>query len=125
MADVSLWLEDFNDLESRLGERVDYLFEEMDVPDSPSESRAIAAAEKAREKLGLKKKEAVRDIVGLLESAGIKVYSIICASDGFFGLSVAQEDGGPAIVVNAWDRISVERRIFSAAHELGHLLLHL
>ncbi|ADG07796.1 protein of unknown function DUF955 [Kyrpidia tusciae DSM 2912] len=37
----------------------------------------------------------------------------------------AQEDGGPAIVVNTWDRISVERRIFSAAHELGHLLLHL
>jgi len=35
------------------------------------------------------------------------------------------EDGGPAIVVNTWDRISVERWIFSAAHELGHLILHL
>ena len=33
--------------------------------------------------------------------------------------------GGPAIAVNTWDRISVERWIFTAAHELGHLLLHL
>ncbi len=41
------------------------------------------------------------------------------------GLSVSAEDGGPAIVVNTQDRISVERWIFSAAHELGHLLLHL
>ncbi len=42
-----------------------------------------------------------------------------------FGLSVAPDDGGPAIVVNTWDRISVERWIFTAAHELGHLVLHL
>ncbi len=33
--------------------------------------------------------------------------------------------GGPASIVNVWERISVERWIFSAAHELGHLLLHL
>ncbi|MDD9984029.1 MAG: ImmA/IrrE family metallo-endopeptidase [Gammaproteobacteria bacterium] len=31
---------------------------------------------------------------------------------------------GPAVVVNTWDRISVERWIFTAAHEFGHLLLH-
>ena len=44
--------------------------------------------------------------------------------DSFFSLSVGQRDGGPAVVVNTWDRISVERWIFTAAHELGHLLLH-
>src|SRR5690606_35815113 len=33
--------------------------------------------------------------------------------------------GGPAIAVNVWDKIAVERWIFTAAHELGHLLLHL
>lgn len=47
------------------------------------------------------------------------------ATDGFFGLSVGAEDGGPAVAVNTWDRISVERWIFTAAHELGHLVLHL
>jgi Zn-dependent peptidase ImmA (M78 family) len=46
------------------------------------------------------------------------------ASDDFFGLSVGESDGGPAVVINTWERISVERWIFSAAHELGHLLLH-
>ena len=44
--------------------------------------------------------------------------------DSFFGLSVGERDGGPAVVVNTWDRISVERWLFTAAHELGHLLLH-
>jgi Zn-dependent peptidase ImmA (M78 family) len=37
---------------------------------------------------------------------------------------VAPGNGGPAVVVNTWDRISVERWIFTAAHELGHILLH-
>ena len=55
----------------------------------------------------------------------MKVFPIVLAPDGFFGLSVAEGEGGPAIVVNVWDRISVERWIFTAAHELGHLLLHL
>jgi Zn-dependent peptidase ImmA (M78 family) len=53
------------------------------------------------------------------------VFPIPLASEGFFGLSVAADDGGPAVVVNVWERISVERWIFTAAHELGHLLLHL
>ena len=63
---------------------------------------------------------------GLLkERLGIRLLLMPVATQGFFGLSVSAEDGGPAIVVNNWDRISVERWIFSAAHELGHLVLHL
>lgn len=46
------------------------------------------------------------------------------ATNAFFGLSVGPNDSGPAVVVNTWDRISVERWIFTAAHELGHILLH-
>ncbi|MEG3070493.1 MAG: ImmA/IrrE family metallo-endopeptidase [Candidatus Syntrophopropionicum ammoniitolerans] len=72
-----------------------------------------------------KKRPPIRDITGLLEKCGIKVYPLNLVSDGFFGLSVAEDDGGPAIIVNVWERISVERWIFSTAHELGHLLLHL
>jgi Zn-dependent peptidase ImmA (M78 family) len=73
----------------------------------------------------LQQGELIRDICGLLEDRGVKVYLPHVASEGFFGLSVGRDDGGPAVVVNTWDRISVERWIFSAAHELGHLLLHL
>jgi Zn-dependent peptidase ImmA (M78 family) len=68
--------------------------------------------------------ETIRDICGLLEDRGIKVLRVPVKSDAFFGLSVAESDLGPAIVVNTWDRISVERWIFTAAHELGHLVLH-
>ena len=66
----------------------------------------------------------MRDICGLLEENGVKILLLEKKSDSFFGLSVAPGDGGPAVVVNTWDRISVERWIFTAAHELGHLLLH-
>ena len=61
----------------------------------------------------------------LLESRGIKVGEQKVNSHEFFGLSVNVEDGGPAVVVNTWERIPVERWIFTAAHELGHLILHL
>jgi Zn-dependent peptidase ImmA (M78 family) len=55
----------------------------------------------------------------------VKLNQYSFSSDTFFGLSVGPDDGGPAIVVNTWDRISAERQIFSAAHELGHLIMHL
>lgn len=82
------------------------------------------AAAKARRVVGLDDRVPVRDICGLLEGNGIKVLVVRRQSDAFFGLSVGPEDGGPAIVVNAWNRISVERWIFTAAHELAHLILH-
>lgn len=128
LVEVVRWLDDFNDLEELLNARKDYKFEDLSRELSSmkgGEDRAKYAARKAREILGLKEKELIRDIAGLIEKCGIKVYPLNLVSDGFFGLSVAEDDGGPAIIVNVWERISVERWIFSAAHELGHLLLHL
>ena len=88
-------------------------------------SAVIRAAADCRNRLGLESTEPIYDICGLLENSGIKVLQLRKTSDSFFGLSVSEEDGGPAIIVNIWDRISIERQIFSAAHELGHLILHL
>jgi len=126
LADVSRWLQDFTDIEQMLGEQPKHALKEiwrvlarrkcLDIP-------AIAAL--AREHFGLNDREPVHDICGLLESQGIKVYSLQVANDAFMGLSVAEEDGGPAIIVNTWERLPVETWIFSAAHELGHLLQHL
>jgi len=124
---VGRWLADFNGLEELLRARVPYAL----AAGKGAAARRRAgvspqrAAAQARERMGLDPGEPVRDICGLLEARGIKVYPYTVASDAFFGLSVAAADGGPAIVVNTWDRISVERWIFTAAHELGHLLLHL
>jgi Zn-dependent peptidase ImmA (M78 family)/DNA-binding XRE family transcriptional regulator len=123
LAEVSRRLDDFNYLEKVLDTNVPFKLQQTRA--QCSRARIALAAELCREKLSLKPGEPIHDICGLLEHAGVKVLSIPMASDGFFGLSVGEEDGGPAVAVNVWERISVERRIFSAAHELGHLMLHL
>lgn len=89
----------------------------------PQGMPAVAAAMRAH--FGLRETEPVHDICGLLEHQGVKVLSVNMATDAFLGLSVSEEDGGPAVVINTWERLPVEHWIFSAAHELAHLLLHL
>jgi len=42
----------------------------------------------------------------------------------FFGFCLSEADGGPAIGVNQSDLVRVERKIFTVAHELGHILMH-
>jgi len=88
-----------------------------------SSSRTAASAELCRRKLGLGA-DPILDIGSVLENAGVKLLPIASASEGFFGLAVGEEDGGPAVVVNVYERITPERRIFTTAHELGHILLH-
>lgn len=122
LAEVARRLADFNDLEKLLGEEKTRPWA---LRVRRGAERPLAAARAVRAHFGLDEREPVRDICGLLEANGFKVILTSVASDGFFGLSVSERDGGPAVVVNNWERISVERRIFTAAHELGHLLFHL
>jgi Zn-dependent peptidase ImmA (M78 family)/DNA-binding XRE family transcriptional regulator len=128
LSEVTRWVDDYNYLENLLDNHVEYRFKDLANRSSAIPAgvdRAKQVAKLARKELNLGEKEPIRDIAGLLESNGIKLHTISLASDGFFGLSVSDGDGGPAIIINVWERISVERWIFSAAHELGHLLLHL
>ena len=124
LANVSRWLENYNKLENILNNHQPYVFKGF-ITRLENNKQIKQAAFLARQELGLSSSEPIYDICGLLNSSGIKVFPIHIASDGFFGLAVAESEGGPAIVINIWKRNSVERRIFSAAHELGHLLLHL
>lgn len=126
LADVGRWLRDFADLEQLTGEapppKLHALLEHI----GETQNQALpAVAELAREHFGLTEREPVHDVCGLLEAQGVKVYSVAVANDAFMGLSVAGDEGGPAVIVNTWGRLPVETWIFSAAHELGHLLLHL
>ena len=120
LAIVSKWLDAYSRLEGDLDERQPFGFV------LPLNQRVVPkeAARDARESAGINQDEPVRDICGLLEEHGVKLLLLETKRDSFFGLSVGERDGGPAVVVNTWDRISVERWIFTAAHELGHLLLH-
>jgi Zn-dependent peptidase ImmA (M78 family) len=123
LAKISLWLDDYNYLETILNEFVPFRLES--IVSQCSKDSIIEAAGLCRSILGLNSITPIHDICGILTESGIKLHTLRYASDDFFGLSIAKEDGGPAIVVNTWERISVERQIFSAAHELGHLMLHL
>lgn len=128
LAEVSLLLDDLNELEQITDDKSPYRLGDLAgelASMEPGRDRAVLAARRAREKLGLSAEESIRDVCGLVEAAGVKLLLIHLNSDGFFGLSVSADSGGPAIAVNVWDRISVERWVFTTAHELAHLLLHL
>lgn len=126
---VGGWLDDYSELEKLLDAKRPFKLARVRsaLAQAPGDgaARARDAACRARKQLGLAEDEVIHDICGLLEDNGVKVLTPKVASEGFFGLSVADDDVGPAVVVNTWDRISVERWIFTAAHELGHLVLHL
>lgn len=124
LAEVESWLQGYNQLETLMGDSREYKLEKL-PKNTKQVAKAIAQAQSARRALGLDEKEPVHDVCGLLESAGVKVFPFVKNTPNFFGLSVGGAGGGPAIVVNTWDKITVERWIFTAAHELGHLLLHL
>jgi len=115
-------IDDFNYLEKTLNKKKQFSLNS--VKNKYPQLSPVEAAQLCRKKLRLKDTEPIHDICGLLEDSGVKVFPIPMSSDSFFGLSVGEDDGGPAVVVNIWERISVERWIFSAAHEVGHLILH-
>ena len=118
LANVSRWLDDYVELEQITGDVIPDMLKDIGQQNDP-----VEAAREARLHLGLDDDEPICDICGLLESAGVKIHTVSVQSSEFFGLSV--DDHGPAVVVNVWDKISVERWIFTAAHEFGHLLLHM
>ena len=122
LAEVSRWLDDYAWLESELGASREFRFRSL-VAENGTRPW-VEVAQSAREMAGLEPGTLVPNICRLLEDSGVKVLLLDKKRDSFFGLSVGPEDSGPAVVVNVWDRISVERWIFTAAHELGHLLLH-
>lgn len=117
--DFNYWLKDYNELEKQLGIKHSFYLKDLIGKYKP-----IEMAKKVREKLGLKDDEVIYDICNLLESVGIKIFPKRFELVNFFGFSQSEEESGPAIGINNSKEISVERKIFTSAHELGHLLLH-
>jgi Zn-dependent peptidase ImmA (M78 family) len=74
-----------------------------------------------RKLLKLSKEEPVRNIINLLESHGIIIYEID-DNEKFDGVSFITDKGFPVIIVNK--NFSNDRKRFTIAHELGHILLH-
>lgn len=125
LIDAAYWLRDFCFLQSVVNDSKGYLlkpvFEQLHGSNT---QRPEKAAGFARQALGLNKGDPIGDLAGLMEQAGIKIRTVPFDLHNFFGFSVSESDGGPAIIVNSSDDVTIERRIFTVAHELGHLLLH-
>lgn len=120
--DCAFWLDNYCFLEDVLGVRTEFLLEraaERERADIPS------YALKVREQLGINSFESIPSISNVLSRTGVKFWlKKERPSDSFFGLSIAESPQRTAIVVFGDKKISVERQIFSTAHELGHILLH-
>lgn len=92
-----------------------------DVPDMRSMcSEPESAAAALRERWGLGSKP-IKNMVHLLESRGVRVFSLAEESRELDAFSVWTE-GQPFVFLNTMK--SVEHSRFDAAHELGHLVLH-
>ena len=121
---TALWMRDFNDLENMLPSEKHKKICIKNKKYNKKELSPVEVAGKARECLKLKEDEVITDICGLIESAGIKLHFMSIELDNFFGFSVDDKDLGAAIVVNNHDSIPTERKIFTIAHELGHIIMH-
>ncbi|HCZ8396918.1 MULTISPECIES: helix-turn-helix domain-containing protein [Elizabethkingia] len=78
-------------------------------------------ANHTRRILGLKEGEPIKDICSLLENNGILIYEID-AIEKFDGVSFITDKGHPVIIVNR--NFTNDRKRFTIAHELGHILMH-
>jgi len=124
LASLTRRLIDLHELEQAAGDHPTFTLANLTVAgDGLKRAEVMAAA--VRERVGLSPNDPIRDICGLVEDHGVTVLTVDVRSDAFFGLSVAPSaERGAAILVNVADHISRERCIFTAAHELGHLVLH-
>lgn len=119
--DVAFWLQDFNELENALNSKKDFKLKDLIQKTKDPKKMAMMA----RKELELEQDEPIVDLCGLLESkAGIKIKFFNSDLNKCNGLSLFDSDDTPAIGVNVSESISVERQIFTLAHELAHLLLH-
>jgi Zn-dependent peptidase ImmA (M78 family)/transcriptional regulator with XRE-family HTH domain len=116
--DTALWLANYRLLEELVKDKSEYLLSPSGF-DSPN-----TAAVQVRKGLGLDGAGPVHNSIGLMDEAGIKLRIRPFGFRKTFGLSIGQADGGPAIIINSEAGISIERQIFTIAHELGHLVLH-
>jgi len=113
------WLQDFNELESMLNKKCS-----GKIKPARKGTKPKTAAARLRAKLLPQDCDCVPDICELLEQAGIKISLFNFHMAELSGLSIGAADGGPAIAINTAKIMSVERQLFSMAHELGHLVLH-
>jgi Zn-dependent peptidase ImmA (M78 family)/transcriptional regulator with XRE-family HTH domain len=110
--------DDYNSLQEILNNRMNYKFSNDNFEDPKQ------AASYVRDILKLKDDEPIHDICGVMENIGVNLIFLEASLEEFFGLSEYSDNLPPTIGINHSKDISIERKIFTIAHEFGHILLH-
>lgn len=111
-----------------IGYLLDQLNGSVNFPDfnlrplDPEEYTPEEAARFTRKLMGLNKREPVLNIFNLIESSGIPVFEFNDVTDKFDGVSFKTDEGTPIIIINK--NFPNDRKRFTLAHELGHILMH-
>ncbi|PHQ30184.1 helix-turn-helix domain-containing protein [Leeuwenhoekiella nanhaiensis] len=112
-----------------LGFVVDQLNESVDFPEfsfkplDPEDYLPEEIARFTRKLIGINRKEPILNIFNLLEANGIIVIESDDAIDKFDGVSLRSDKGVPIIIINK--NFPNDRKRFTLAHELGHILMHI
>lgn len=112
-----------------IGYLVDQLNDSVDYneftlqPLNPEDYTPEEVAKYTRKLMGLNKREPVFNIFNLLESNGIVVIEFDDVTEKFDGVSFQTDKGTPVIIINK--KFPNDRKRFTLAHELGHILMHI
>lgn len=87
-----------------------------------NEKRIQAIAAQFRHRLGLGDAP-IANLFQAVEEIGLKVLRQSIPRKGFFGLSACSDTEGAFVLVNTHN-ITIERELFTLAHEIGHLIFH-
>lgn len=87
------------------------------------EKQILTIADEQRSTLALKDEGAIA-LIPALEKKGIKVVFLDLGCSDISGASVCSETYGCYIFINANDAITIERQLYTVAHEYGHIVLH-
>lgn len=87
-----------------------------------NEKRIQTIANQFRRRLGLGDAP-ILNLFAAVEEIGLKVIRQPIAIKNFFGLSACSIDQGAFVLINT-DNITIERQLFTLAHEIGHLIFH-
>ena len=89
------------------------------------QKRIEAIAKEERERLGMADAP-IKSIFELLENHGVRILVFDFGDPDSVGSGVTcyHAESGPCVFVNGNRKIPAERRIFTAAHEYGHLIFH-
>lgn len=97
----------------------EYKFSSYDVENNSPEY----IAQFIRRKLQLDPFRPIDSVIGIIERNGIIIIEIDQDYDQFDGVSFMTDEGIPVIVINS--NFSNDRKRFTLAHELGHMIMHI